>query len=58
MIGDSVSDILFGNRLKMKTIFVETNEEEVLKIKQLLEEEMGFNVQSRIPGLAHFSLKV
>ena len=58
MIGDSVSDILFGNRLEMKTIFIETNEEEVLKIKQLLEEEMGFNVQSRIPGLAHFSLKV
>lgn len=34
MIGDSTSDILFGKRLGMETVFITTNPEEVKKITQ------------------------
>ncbi len=35
MVGDSISDIQFGNRLNMKTVFLETkNEEEIINAKK------------------------
>ena len=57
MMGDSVSDMLFGIRLDMKTVFIETNEEEVIKLEQEMETKMGFAVDARIPLLSHFNLK-
>lgn len=54
MIGDSVSDMLFGIHLDMKTVFVETNPEEVLKLEQEMEEKIGFDIDFRLPELSHF----
>jgi histidinol-phosphate phosphatase family protein len=48
IVGDATSDMLFGKRLGMKTILVETNPAEVKKSSMI-------NVDARFSSLAEFS---
>lgn len=51
MVGDSLCDIQFGKNLKMETVLVETNREEMKKILDLEKADPGFKVDRKVSGL-------
>jgi histidinol-phosphate phosphatase family protein len=53
--GDSLSDMVFGFDLAMKTVFVETNPEESEKVKALEESDEIFRIDKRVAGLWELS---
>ncbi|KAA3622236.1 MAG: HAD-IIIA family hydrolase [Bacteroidetes bacterium] len=51
MVGDSLSDILFGKALKMETVLVETNREEMKAVLEMEKNERNFQVDRKVSGL-------
>lgn len=51
MVGDSLCDIQFGKSLKMETVLVETNREEMKNILDLEKADHNFRVDRKVSGL-------
>ncbi len=51
MVGDSLCDIQFGKTLKMETVLVENNSEEMKKILELEKADHQFRVDRKVSGL-------
>lgn len=51
MVGDSLSDMVFGRTLGMQTIFVETNQEEVAKVLEQESADKRFRIDLKVSGL-------
>ena len=56
MVGDSLSDMEFGDRLGMQNILIETKEEEATLIREA--EQNGLLIQGRFPDLYAFARMV
>ncbi len=53
--GDSLSDMVFGFDLGMQTVLVETNTEEIEKVKAKEESDESFLINQRVSGLWELS---
>ncbi len=51
MVGDSLSDILFGKALKMETVLVETNRKEMKAVSEMEKNDRSFRVDLKVSGL-------
>lgn len=51
MVGDSLSDMVFGHTLKMETVLVETNREEMAAVIEKEGSDRHFKVDRKVAGL-------